>query len=92
MNNENISSTEALAHDNVIADLALPECDSVEVDPEIIAALDAQVERIRAGKSKLYDWHEVAAWMDSWFTDNELPEPQCRQTCAGYNQKAYITP
>lgn len=78
MNNENISSTDALAHDNVIADLVLSQGDSVEVDPQIIAALDAQVARIEAGEGKWYDWDEVAAWMDSWFTDNELPEPQCR--------------
>lgn len=72
-----LSDTEKRSPDDIIADLILSRCESRDIDPKILEALDAQMADIKAG-GKTYDWDEVAAWMDSWFTDNEKPEPQCQ--------------
>ncbi len=72
-----LSETEKRTPDEIISELILSRCESREIDPRMIEALEAQMADINAG-GRTCDWDEVAAWMDSWFTDHEKPEPQCR--------------
>lgn len=72
-----LSQTEKRTPDAIVADLIMARCESYDIDPSMIESLEAQMADIKCG-GKVYDWDEVAAWMDSWFTDDEKPEPQCR--------------
>lgn len=69
-----LSERERRSPDDIINDLILAKSG---VDPQLVAALDAQAAQFRA-TGEVYDWDEVEEWMLSWFTDNEKPEPQCR--------------
>jgi predicted transcriptional regulator len=63
--------------DAIVADLIMARCESWDVDPKLLASFEAQLADYEAA-GKAYDWDEVAEWMGSWLTNNEKPEPQCR--------------
>lgn len=73
-----LSKMEKRTPEAIISDLILAKCESQDIDPKLIASFEAQLADYEA-TGEAYDLDEVAAWMKSWFTDAELPEPQCRQ-------------
>jgi predicted transcriptional regulator len=36
------------------------------------------VQKVQEGRGRFVPHEDIAAWLDSWGTDNELPPPQCK--------------
>ncbi len=56
--------------------------ETTQLTIEVPVAVNWQIEAIRAGiadadAGRVVDHHAVAAWLESWGTENELPAPRC---------------
>ncbi|MDR1608368.1 MAG: hypothetical protein LBT38_08185 [Deltaproteobacteria bacterium] len=72
-----LSEMEKRSPEAIVSDLILARYESLAIDPKILEALNAQMADFQA-TGDAYDWDEVSAWMGSWFTDHEKPEPRNR--------------
>jgi predicted transcriptional regulator len=50
----------------------------VEDEAWQVKAIREAVRKVKEGRGRFVPHEEVAQWLDSWGTDNELPPPQCR--------------
>lgn len=50
----------------------------VEEEAWQVKEIREAVQKVREGRGRFVPHEDVARWLDSWGTDNELTPPQCR--------------
>lgn len=50
----------------------------VEQEAWQVKEIREAVQKVRVGQGRFVPHEDIAAWLDSWGTDNELPPPQCK--------------